>query len=360
MNDFSRLIDNLKRYKDKTFAMATIIGVAGSAYRREGAKMLIEEDGSYYGTISAGCLEEDLIHQAMSVIETFQSKIVKYDLRSEDDLSWGQGAGCDGEIKIFIEPIGWKLNQLKQNTFLWPYMDEQLNRGKNFVTVKCMDEGARQDSIMIKSTDGKIIEGSMGKEVEQILIPYAHLFSISGSKVKLMYIEELKGDYLFELVQPKDKLYIFGAGPDAEPMAKLASQLDFSVTVIDPRPSRCSENFFPKADFLIAEHPDSYFNQFEIPFNSYVLVMTHNFNRDQKILQYLLQSPPKYLGVLGPKRRTERLVNDKAMLSAIHSPIGLSIGAEGPEEISISIMAELIKIRNHSFSVEKNEPVHSW
>ena len=360
MNDFCRLLDRLEKDKAKIFAMATIIRVDGSAYRREGAKMLIGEDGSYYGTISAGCLEEDLIHQSMHVMESFQPKIVKYDLRSEDDLSWGQGAGCDGDIEIYIEPIGWQLNQLNQNTLLWPHIYEQLKQGQTLVTVKCMKEGERQGALILSSTDGRIIEGSLGQDVEQTLIPYVHQFSISRSKVKLNYIEELQSDYLFELYQPKDKLFIFGAGPDAEPLAELASKLDFSVTVIDPRSSRCNEKFFPKADFLIKEHPESFFNKFEIPYHSYVLIMTHNFNRDQEILEYLLQAPPKYLGVLGPKRRTERLVNNKTSLSFIHSPIGLSIGAEGPEEISVSVLAELIKIRNHSLFERTSQPVECW
>ncbi|WP_066383154.1 XdhC family protein [Neobacillus mesonae] len=361
MNDFSRLLDRLEKDKEKMFAMATIIRVDGSAYRREGAKMLIGRDGSYYGTISAGCLEEDLIHQSMHVLESYQPKIVKYDLRSEDDdLSWGQGAGCDGNIEIYIEPIGWEWNQINQSTLLWPHIYEQLEQGQTLVTVKCMKEGDRQGAFILSSTDGRMIGGSLGQDVEYTLIPYIHQFSISRPKVKLMYIEELKGDYLFELYLPQDKLFIFGAGPDAEPLVELASKLDFSVTVIDPRSSRCSEDFFPKADCLINEHPESFFNRFEIPYNSYVLIMTHNFNRDQIILEYLLQAPPKYLGVLGPKRRTKRLVNDKTSLSFIHSPIGLSIGAEGPEEISISVLAELIKIRNQSAFNQTSQPVECW
>lgn len=357
MNDFSRLLDRLEKDKEKKFALGTIIRVDGSAYRREGAKMLIGEDGSYYGTISAGCLEEDLIHQSMFVMESLQPKIVKYNLRSEDDLSWGQGAGCDGDIEIYIEPIGWHLNQLNQNILLWPNIHEQINQGQALLTVKCLEEGDRQGLLILSSTDGRIMGGSLGQEVEQTLIPYIQKFSSNRSKVKLIYIEELQGDYLFELFQPKEKLYIFGAGPDAEPLAELASRLDFSVTVIDPRSSRCSEEFFSKADFLVIEHPESFFTKYEIPYNSYVLIMTHNFNRDQKILEYLLQAPPLYLGVLGPKKRTERLVNDKTSLSFIHSPIGLSIGAEGPDEISISVMAELIKIRNHSIFDETRQPV---
>ncbi|MEH7500574.1 XdhC family protein [Neobacillus drentensis] len=360
MNDICRLLKRMKEEKDKIFAMATIIRVDGSAYRREGAKMLIAEDGSYFGTISAGCLEEDLIYQAQEVIDSLQAKTVKYDLRSEDDLSWGQSAGCDGDIEIYIEPIGWELSMLQQNPPLWPYIDQQLSQGINIVSAKCMNGGDKQGTLILYSDNGNILGESTDKDIEQRLIPYINNFFLSGTKVKFIHINELNSDYLFELYQPKDILYVFGAGPDAEPLVELASQLDFSVTIIDPRSSRCSEINFPNADFRFIEHPESFFNKIQIPFDSFVLVMTHNFNRDQKILQYLLQAPPKYLGVLGPKRRTERLVNDPHLLSFIQSPIGLNIGAEGPEEISISVLAELIKIRNQSNSYIKEQSVGCW
>jgi xanthine dehydrogenase accessory factor len=337
--------------------MATIIRVDGSAYRREGAKMLIGEDGSYYGTISAGCLEEDLIYQAQEVIASLQAKTVKYDLRSNDDLSWGQSAGCDGDIEVYIEPIGWGITKLQNNISLWHYIDKQLNQGINMVSAKCMNRGDKQGTVILYSDNGTTIGESADKDIVQTLTPYINDFFLSGTKVNLVHIDELNNDYLFELYQPKDRLYVFGAGPDAEPLVELASQLDFSVTIIDPRSGRCNEKNFPKADFRLIEHPESFFNKFQIPFESFVLVMTHNFNRDQKILEYLFPSPPKYLGVLGPKRRTERLVSDKKLLPFIQSPIGLAIGAEGPEEISISVLAELIKIKNHANSQIKEQRV---
>lgn len=360
MNDICRLVKSMKEKKDRIFAMATIIRVDGSAYRREGAKMLIGEDGSYFGTISAGCLEEDLIYHAQEVIQTLQPKNVQYDLRSEDDLSWGQSAGCDGNIEIYIEPIGWELNTLRPNTLLWPYVDEQLNNGLPVISVKTIN-AEKEDTVILFTDNGNIFVEAANQEIAQQLATYVQAFVLSGTKVKCIYIEELESDFLFEHYQPKDHLYVFGAGPDAEPLVNFASQLDFSITVIDPRSSRCNEKNFPQADLHILEHPETFFNKRQIPFDSYVLVMTHNFNRDQEILQHLLQAPLKYLGVLGPKRRTERLVKNKNLLSFIHSPIGLPIGAEGPEEISISVLAELIKVRNQAHAeLKKPSPAACW
>lgn len=335
--------------------MATITRVDGSAYRREGAKMLIKEDGSYAGTISAGCLEEDLIYHGKQVIETHQAKTVNYDLRSTDDFSWGHGAGCDGDIEVLVEPIGWSFNQLQKSIFIWPVIDQLLNQGEILVSAKCLTIGDQWGDLYLYSGNGEVLEGAKDERVGQKLLPTIKQFIQSGTNVRLMYNEELNKEFLLELYKPKELLYIFGAGPDAEPLAKLASQADFSVAVIDPRSARCCEEYFPDAEFLYVEHAETFFQKRQIPNHAYVLIMTHSFSRDQEILHYLHPLRLKYIGVLGPKRRTEKLVADKSLLSFIHSPIGIAIGAEGPHEISISVVAELIKKRNADESRNEEE-----
>ncbi|WP_445491336.1 XdhC family protein [Niallia sp. 03133] len=355
MNDICRLIKSLKSKKDKIFAMATITRVDGSAYRREGAKMLIKEDGSYAGTISAGCLEEDLIYHGKQVIESLNAKTVNYDLRSTDDLSWGQGAGCDGDIEVLVEPIGWSFNQLQKDAFIWPVIDQLLNRGEILVSAKCLTIGDQRGDVYLYSGNGEVLEGAKDESIGLKLMPTIKQFIKSGTNVRLVCNEEENKEFLLELYKPKELLYIFGAGPDAEPLVKLASQADFSVAVIDPRSARCCEEYFPDADFRYVEHAETFFQKRQIPNQAYVLIMTHSFSRDQEILQHIAQSSLKYIGVLGPKRRTEKLVVDKNLLPFIHSPIGLAIGAEGPDEISISIVAELIKKRN-AVETKEEEP----
>ncbi|MCM3571104.1 XdhC/CoxI family protein [Neobacillus mesonae] len=346
MNDICRLLKIMKEKEKQLFAMATICRVDGSAYRREGARMLIMEDGSYYGTISAGCLEQDLIYQAEDVIKSLSSKTVQYDLKSEDDLSWGQNAGCDGNIEVYIEPMGWQWNKLNKNIYLWPYIEEQLNKGIALVSVKCLSSESKIENVILYSENGSISGPSIDQDIQRFISPLVNQFLKEGRKAKYIHVNELEDDFLFELYEPKDHLYVFGAGPDAEPLVRLASQVDFTVSVIDPRESRCNETFFPHADHLFVEHPGTFFTNRSIPKNSFVIVMTHNFNRDKEIVNHLLQFPPKYLGVLGPRRRTDRLVENKNALPLIHSPIGLDINAEGPDEISISVLGELIKVRN--------------
>ncbi|MFB4162305.1 XdhC family protein [Alteribacillus sp. JSM 102045] len=353
MNDFYRILGKMKNNKETRFAMATIIGVDGSAYRHPGAKMLISEDGRQYGTISAGCLEEDLSYQAYDVIMNRQPKTLIYDLRSEDDLSWGQGAGCNGSIKVYVEPYEWDYVPPFHSQSIWPLVDSKLNLGHKIGMAKIISDNYSNRTHVFYSEDGQFI-GTTNKNMKEKLLPELLSFIKSGKKIDLIQLSDFKENILFELYEPREQLYIFGAGPDVEPLARLASDTDFSVTIIDPRSSRCNEFIFPTVDQFILTHPESYLENHEIPNKSYILIMTHSFQRDSNILRKLIQSSPSYLGVLGPRRRTERLLLPDRLPDWIYSPIGLNIDAEGPEEISISIMAELLKVRNKTHKVKES------
>jgi xanthine dehydrogenase accessory factor len=345
MNDFYRMLKKTKGNDNRKFAMATIIAVDGSSYRHPGAKMIIADDGSQIGTISAGCLEEDLAHHAREVIVNRESKTLTYDLRSEDDLSWGQGAGCNGSIKVYIEPHEWNYQPHFHNEPIWPLVETELKAGNKVASAKNIShEYTKRDHLFYSENSGVL--GDAEESITEKLLPELEKFIKSGKKIDLITFADLEGDFLLELYEPREQIYIFGAGPDVEPLARLASDLDFFVTIIDPRSSRCNEKVFPTADRLIVKHPESYLIENKIPAESYVLIMTHSFPRDQQILRTLIQSPPYFLGVLGPRRRTERLLSPDILPDWVRSPLGLSIGAEGPEEISVSIIAELLSAKN--------------
>lgn len=345
MNDFYRMLKKTKGDDNSKFAMATIIAVDGSSYRHPGAKMIIADDGNQYGTISAGCLEEDLTYHAREVIVNRESKTLTYDLRSEDDLSWGQGAGCNGSIKVYIEPHEWNYQPHFHNEPIWPLVETELKAGNKVASAKnIIQEYTKRDHLFYSENSGVL--GDVEERIKEKLLPDLEKFIKSGKKIDLITFADIEGDYLLELYEPREKIYIFGAGPDVEPLARHASNLDFFVTIIDPRSSRCNEKVFPTADRLIVKHAESYLQENKIPAESYVLIMTHSFPRDQLILRTLIQSPPYFLGVLGPRRRTERLMAPDILPDWVHSPLGLSIGAEGPEEISVSIIAELLSAKN--------------
>jgi xanthine dehydrogenase accessory factor len=345
VNELFKLLQTLKKNEDYDFALATIVLIDGSAYRHEGAKMLIRQDGKMFGILSAGCLEEDIKYQAESVIEDQISKIVDYDLSAEDDLSWGQGAGCNGKIKVYIEPIKWNDD--------WHNAANLMEQKQRVYSIKQIKDGATPNTTFL-----------FDQNYQQInTFPYnSKLFDITSftssfkNKIHFSLLHTKSDEYLlFETMEPKDQLLIFGAGPDVEPLVTLAERLDFETTIVDPRSSRCNRDFFPTASNLVVKHPDSFIKDYPIFKETYVILMTHNFTYDQVLLKHFLTLKPKYLGVLGPTKRANRLVSPEVLPAWVHSPIGLDIGAEGPEEISISILAELIKTRNNQFQTSKKE-----
>lgn len=345
MNDAYRILKKMKEKKEQTFALATIVHVDGSAYRHAGAKMLIGEDDSLYGTLSAGCLEEDLAYHAREVLQTRQPQTLIYHLKAEDDLSWGQGAGCNGSIQVYVEPCEWEARPRFQDEPVWPQVESLLDSGNKVASAKIIGEDNGHSVPLFYADNGTVL-GDADQETRRRIIPGLKRFLQSGQKLQVVKPAHADADLLFELYEPREQLYLFGAGPDVEPIVRLASSLDFYVTLIDPRSSRCNKTVFPAADRCIPEHPEAYLQTNPIPGKSYVLIMTHSFQRDRHILRHLLSSPPYYVGVLGPRRRTERLFLPDAMPDWVHAPVGLRIGAEGPEEISVSVMAELLQIRN--------------
>lgn len=343
MNDVTRVLQILKKEKSERFALATVIGIEGSAYRHEGAKMLIDEKGNHYGIISGGCLEEDLVHQARDVLQSRKAKIVTYDLKSENDMGWGQGIGCNGMIDVYIEEVGWDFLKKKNGQSLWAVIEQKLLSGQKVAAAKMIDEGNNPKGEIYYCEDGEILHCS--NEQMKPLLNYLETFFFRKKKTEFIIIEN-QGRILTELYKPKEILYIFGAGQDTEPLVELASKLDFSVRLIDPRSERFDNGNFSTADEIFIEFPHIFLQHTDLPLNSFVVIMTHNFHWDQLILKHFINKPPHYLGILGPKRRTERLLNLEPIPEWIHSPIGVEIFAEGPEEIAISIGAELIKRRN--------------
>ncbi|MFA9560255.1 XdhC family protein [Evansella sp. AB-rgal1] len=334
MKDFYQYISIVKDFPNHAFVMATIVHVEGSAYRHEGAKMLICETGEKYGLISGGCLEEDIQFHADEVIQSQKSKIVLYDLRAEDDLGWGQGAGCNGSIQVLLEPIQWS-----ENHYVLSDVVTLLNMGENVTSIHVEAER------LYFSENGVQIGGDSPSFMESI-VPSVRTFLRSETRMEYKKITGIDDTILFEKYESKDMLYIFGAGPDVEPIVKRAVDFHFAPIVIDPSEVRCNRKYFEKAEKLICKHPSLFLQQNNVSENSYVLIMTHNFLRDQEIMAYFLKNPVKYVGILGPRKRTERLIQPNSIPCWVSSPVGMDIFAEGADEISISVLGELIKVRN--------------
>ncbi|WP_342511636.1 XdhC family protein [Sporosarcina sp. FSL K6-1522] len=313
---------------NRPVVLAMIVHVEGSAYRKEGSWMIIQEDGTRLGVISGGCLESDLQMRSQELFETGKVEIVQYDLSDIDDVGWGRGAGCNGIVSVLIRDVDqtfrFFLNQLHKNLLV----------KEPIVFIQSMNDFNDYGAIM----QGGNRYGSLENEVPIAIDGTAAFQQQAGQKIihdKNMYVQ---------FIWPKPVLYIIGAGADARPLARLAQDVGYSVHLLDWRQSLCSEEHFPTAASIrigdIAQAIDTIaFNELDA-----VVIMTHDFQKDLQIMQRLRTIPLLYLGILGSKKRTERLLGGE-ILKGMHSPIGLPIGADGPEEIAISIVAELIAVR---------------
>ncbi|WP_169823178.1 XdhC family protein [Anaerobacillus alkalilacustris] len=346
MKESYQMLEILGQHPQKLFVKATVIRVKGSSYRNEGAKMLFSDNEKQFGTISAGCIEEDLSYKSKEVMLTRKPMIVTYDLRSEDDLDWGLGAGCNGRIDVYLEPVQWN-DRNKQ-------ILKHLNLGRKVASARVLEPVDLQMNLVL-TEEGHTI-GGIPKLQVHILEKLTEFL-----REDQIIITEVIGEskFLFELYEPNDKLFIFGAGPDVEPLVKLVKQYHFLPIIIDLRSSRCNREVFPDAHSFICEHPERLIANENFDRNSLVLIMTHSFTKDKKIVNYFIKKRPKYIGILGPKQRTERLLFPHSVPKWVHSPVGVNIYAEGPEEISVSIVAELIKVRNEQRVLMKKQKINN-
>ncbi|CRK81012.1 XdhC family protein [Neobacillus massiliamazoniensis] len=319
MEDIHRLFEYFSKPTKKV--LATIIGVTGSAYKKEGSAMLFLEDGTQVGTVSAGCLEADLALKAKEVMKTWKMMTIQYDMREATELAWGLGTGCNGIIDILLEPI---TDQLKRD---FSTLKQLLDFNIPVLFLKKLEMDG--EYIFIPKL-GKPFGNWKGK------IPVGFAEVQSGMLAELPIFQHL--------FQPKPRLICFGAGPDAIPLVAFAAATGFSVSVVDWREAYCQKKNFQTADKIIVAFPKEAFHQIKFTADDFVVIMTHHFQRDQEILLTLLQKELKYLGILGPRDRTRRLLQGGSIPIHIHSPVGFSIGAKGPEEIAISILAEMIQI----------------
>jgi xanthine dehydrogenase accessory factor len=315
MDDIFPILQCIDSPEEKV--LATIIHVDGSAYKKEGSAMLFLEKGKQLGMLSAGCLEEDLAFKAQAVLRSRQSMTVQYDLKEETDLMWGQGVGCNGELVILLELVDqiYKADLLKLKSLLSsniPVLHWKMHGEYLFLPFKGIPFGKWTGEV---PENFRYVKSGMmsGKPIFQ------HLF------------------------QPRPRLIIFGAGPDVRPLVSLAAKTGFSVMVCDWREDFCRKQYFSMAEQLLVGFPKEVIPKISFTSYDFVVIATHHFQKDKEILNFLPKDKVRYVGVLGPKERTSRLIVKNEIPPTIQSPIGLSIGAEGPEEIAISVMAQLIK-----------------
>ncbi len=342
MEDIHQILDAIQQTKQNC-VLGTIIQVEGSAYRKEGASMLFLEDGTHIGMLSAGCLEVDLAERAKRVLAKGQDQIVDYDMRAEDDLSWGQGAGCNGRIRVLLEPV---CQQFRNDLCT---VRDFLKQGKRVAIGKMLTSDCLPVNYLFMTDDRETVgrlHDSPDHDLHRILSSYL------GKEPKrgIIHSRESGSPVFYQTYLPRQRLILFGAGPDAKPLAAMAALMGYEVVIADWRPSFCNPAHFPQAvEFCVGRAEELVSKIRFTPYDAAV-VMTHHFQRDHELLPLLLEQNVRYLGILGPKARTVRLLNKQEIPPRLHSPVGLPIGADGPMEIAVSILAEIIATKRTPYA----------
>lgn len=309
-------------------ALAIIVNVEGSSYRKEGTWMLIQESGVQIGMISGGCLENDLHSHATQLFRTGKATTVQYDLSSEDDLGWGRGAGCNGVVTVWIRDIDEDFRGVLD------ILHKQMQANEPAYFLQSMTDINQYGCI---TSDGK----RFGKIQSNIMLNFIDVIPYQRIAKQMNFGEEM---VYFQLIWPQPHLYIIGAGLDARPLAQLSGNIGYAVHLLDWRSNICNEMHFPTAASIQIGDVKKLLSNIKFSSLDSVILMTHDFQLDFEIGRYLLERKLLYLGILGSKKRTKRLF-DGGLPNSVHSPVGLSIGADGPEEIAVSIVAELIAVR---------------
>lgn len=333
-------------------ALATVIGVIGSAYRHPGAKMFIDEQGNTTGMISGGCLESDVAHVALQVMETSSGMRKKYVM--EEDLVWGLGLGCPGTVELYIEPLP-SFFQEPDPLLHWMRAVQEETSGVLCTLFPTSAEKWDDAPARLFLSETGSFAGDLGKAAwnEEVLAWARELIRLPHAKSIMRDLSDGTHQVFFDVYQPPPKLMIFGAGHDAIPLAEMGASLGLSVTIIDPRPVYNTTERFPRTQqrLLARLHENE---QIPICTRTYVVIMNHHLERDQEALKLALQSQAPYVGLLGPRKRCERIMNSlqeqgirftDGELARLYNPIGMNLGAETPEEIAVSIVAEILAVQ---------------
>ncbi len=336
-------------------ALATVVRVNGSAYRHEGAKLIVAESEQYVGNVSGGCLEADVREVAQRVLRTGVAELRTYCGGSDEVSAWDLGVGCDGEVEILVEPV---------SSARIPERGAMV-REAAYLAVTLLREtrecgGAPRLVVTDAGTFGSLGDDSLDAHVR------AHAESwLSEGESHIVVVRGAR--LLVDVLAPPPRLVVVSAGDDARMLARIASDVGFRVVVVDRRPGLLQRERFPSNVALLESDAARLNELLVLEACSFCVVMTHDFADDTAYMRALLRTPARYLGVLGPRQRTERMlarlrsegpVDD----SRIYGPVGLDIGTDGAEQVAVAVLAELLAVksgRQPQSLRDRRAPIHA-
>ena len=323
------------RARGERYALATVVAVRGSSYRRPGARLLVPERSAPVGLISGGCLEEEAARLAREALALDAPVLVTVDHSAEGDELWGMGLGCRGVIDLLAEPP----------TLAAETLD----------AVAAAREG--RPTYLLTGLDG---ERRTLTAFEADALGERAAMAVAHGRPTLL------GDAVLDPILPPLHLVVCGAGPDAGPLVAAGVRMGWRVSVVDPRRSLLRERRFPGATLHDAQ-PAAAAEAVAAGEWTAVVIMSHDYLRDAAFVGGFLGRGVPYLGVLGPRDRTDRLLAEldatptDADLAALHAPAGLDIGADGAEEVATAIIGEILAVlrgRGGAPLRERRGPIH--
>ncbi len=342
MDDVIEKLDQWRK-SNQEIAVTTVVNTWGSAPRPVGSKMITTKGGGIAGSVSAGCVEGAVIQESESVINSGIPRLIEFGVA--DETAWEVGLACGGKIQVFIEP-GNSLDSIYET------LKSNIAGRIPFVTLSFL-EGP--DELINK----KLLLQADGTSVGDLEILEGAQSSIQTA---MEYLEKEKsgtvvlpdGYKVFIETHPlPPKLIIIGAVHLSEPLITIANSIGFDTILIDPREAFATQERFPHVDHLIQAWPQDALNDLALDKSAYIVVLTHDPKLDDPALILSLKSQARYIGALGSQRtnqkRRERLLKagvTEDQLSRLHAPIGLDLGGRSSSEIAVSIMAEIVKVRN--------------
>jgi xanthine dehydrogenase accessory factor len=335
--------------------------------------MLIRVDGSTVGLVSGGCLESDLAEHARRVHETDRAEVVRYDTRDDEDAPWGLGLGCNGLIDVLLEPL-----QPGRAKYFAKFLSRALEADSPSVLATVIRVAPRASTASVDAEailSGDSETGGAAPSVGAHALFTGIRIEKSGewgsgntlarttadsdealnAGRRGLYREYGPVEVAFEVVAPATRLVICGSGPDVIPIARFGSELGWDVTVVDHRPVDASHAArFPGARVVESAEPSRLADVVGVTPSTAAVVMSHHIARDTDYIGALLDKGAAYIGVLGPRARTERMLADLSARRGspvtpggpLFAPVGIDIGGEGPDAIALSIVAEISAVLN--------------
>jgi xanthine/CO dehydrogenase XdhC/CoxF family maturation factor len=371
MKELATILGLCALHPENALALATLVKTSGSTYRRPGARMLVLREGEPVGSVSAGCLERDVVEKAQAASQKGENILATYDTSAEEDIVFGAGLGCEGTVHVLVEPI--RPGSATDDFIRFAgrvFQQRQSGAAATVFQIQGHVPVRIGDRLMVDA-DGNVAGQTEERSLNaKMLAAAAEVLSANRSRTMRFELPGGGVEALVEVIHSPAPLMILGAGYDAGPLSRMAKEAGFHVTVADVRPAYAQAARFPEADAVVLVRPEEIAalgpNQ-----RTAAVVMSHNYLTDCAFLKAMLPLKLRYLGLMGPRARALRMLRDlrlggletaEDLLRRIHNPVGLDIGAENPEQIALAILAEIQAVMaGHPGGMlcEKKGPIHA-